>query len=59
MTQHHQLTWLKTSIVLVYSSNRFVDQLGDDRSILPLSGKETSSLQYQRQAFQTEADGVI
>jgi hypothetical protein len=35
---------LKTLIVFVYSFNRFVDQEGEDRSIDPFNGSETSNL---------------
>jgi hypothetical protein len=48
-------TLLKTSMVRVYSSSRFVLQLGDERSILPLRGKETSSLDCQRRVRRVES----
>ena len=42
--EYCELTWLKTLIVFVYSFNRFVDQEGEDRSIDPFIGSETSNL---------------
>jgi hypothetical protein len=39
-----ELTLEKVLIVFVYSFNRFVDQDGDDRSMEPFNGSETSSL---------------
>ena len=38
------LTLLKTLIVFVYSFNRFVDHEGEDRSMDPFNGNETSNL---------------
>jgi hypothetical protein len=39
-----RLTLENVLMVFVYSFNRFVDQEGDDRSIDPFNGSETSSL---------------
>jgi hypothetical protein len=39
-----KLTLLKTLMVFVYSVNRFVDQEGEDRSMDPFNGSETSNL---------------
>lgn len=48
------LALLNTSIVRVYSSSRLVLQLGDDRSILPLRGNETSSLNRELRSTSAE-----
>ena len=52
--KEQELTLLNTSIVRVYSSSRLVLQLGDDRSILPLRGNETSRLNHELRSTSAE-----